>query len=77
MNYGSIIFRSQEFSPSLGPTQRPIEWLPVVRSPGVNRRGLKLTIYLLRVPSFRMSGYVSLLSHPPSQRAQGNIYPNI
>jgi hypothetical protein len=32
--------------PALGPTQPPVQWVPVVLSPGVKRgRGVRLTTY--------------------------------
>jgi hypothetical protein len=42
--------------PALGPTQSPMQWVPVVISPGVKRgRGVTLTTHPHLVPRSRMS----------------------
>jgi hypothetical protein len=42
--------------PALGPTQSPIQWVPEVLSPGVNRgRGVTLTTHPHLVPRLSMS----------------------
>jgi hypothetical protein len=51
--------------PSLGPTQPPVQWIPGVLSPGLNRgRGVTLTTQPHLVPKSRMSR--SYTSSPPS-----------
>jgi hypothetical protein len=50
--------------PALGPTQRPVQWIPEVLSAGIKRgRGVTLTTHTHLVPRLRMSrSYTS--SHP-------------
>jgi hypothetical protein len=46
------------FRPALGPTQPPIQWVPLVFSPGV-----QFTTHLHLMPRLRMLGAVSPLLH--------------
>jgi hypothetical protein len=70
MNDRAIEVRSlaeaREFSlssvskPALGPTQPPVQWVPVVLSPGVKRgRGVTLTTHPRLVQRSRMRSYTS------------------
>jgi hypothetical protein len=52
--------------PALGPTQRPVQWVPEVLSPGLKRgRGVTLTTHPYLVPRSRMSR--SYTSCPPKR----------
>jgi hypothetical protein len=54
----------ERWSPYLGPTQSPIQWVPGVLSPGVMRgRGVTLTTHPHLVPRLSMSR--SYTSSPP------------
>jgi hypothetical protein len=63
---GERIFPIASLSrPALGPTQLPVQWVPVVLSPGVKRGlGVTLTIHTYVMPRSRMSR--SYNSSPPS-----------
>jgi hypothetical protein len=59
-----FFFQSSAPRPALGPTQPPVQWVPVVLSPGVKHgRGVMLTTHPCLVPMLRMSR--SYTSSPP------------
>jgi hypothetical protein len=61
---GQIFLLAPAFRLALGPTQPPIQWVPVVLSPGVKRgRGVTLTTHPHLVLRLRMSR--SYTSSPP------------
>jgi len=47
----------------LGPTQPPMQWVPAVLTPGIKRRGVKLTTHLHLVLRSIMRGAVPSFSH--------------
>jgi hypothetical protein len=58
----NIFLYSTAFRPALGPTQRPIQSVPVVLTLGVKRRGVKLISHLHLVLTSRM---MELYLHSP------------
>jgi hypothetical protein len=55
--------------PVLNPTQPPIQWIPGALSPGVKRRGVKLTTHLQLVLRSKIRGSIRPLPHTRSWRS--------
>jgi hypothetical protein len=61
--------------PALGPTQPPVQWVPGVLSPGLNRgRSVTLTTHPHLVPRSRMSRSYTSSPQAPSWRVVGQLY---